>query len=269
MSEKISEDLISDNKYQVPNLRRALSILEFLAVHPYGCSMSQISEYLAFPKNSVFRILSTLEEVDYVLRDAISKKYFLSHKFLRLGYASLGEHTLIEKSIDVLRYLRDEVKETALLGTITQMEGIVLEQIPSNQMIRFMVNPGTHFSLHASAPGKAMLAYLPANEQDKILDSLKYEKFNHRTITNREDLFKELQKIYKNGYAVDNGEEHEGIFCIGSPIMNQHSYPVAAIWVTGLTDRLAKVPLSHLSEIIIKHALQISKRLGYTAASFP
>jgi IclR family acetate operon transcriptional repressor len=73
----------SDNsKYHVPNLERALAIMEHLSQHPAGLTASEISEQLKIPRNSIFRITSTLVDTHYLIRDEVTKKYQLSQKLL-------------------------------------------------------------------------------------------------------------------------------------------------------------------------------------------
>ena len=100
-------------------------ILEFLAANPHGSGVSDIARELSLPKNSVFRIVSTLHAHGYLRRDESTKAFNLSRKLLSLGYAAVDENNLIEKSLDEMRRLRDETGETVLIGTLVQNAGIV------------------------------------------------------------------------------------------------------------------------------------------------
>jgi len=93
------------SKYHVPNLTRALRVLELLTEHPVGLTTTQITSMLNIPRNSVFRITSTLLENGYLVRDEESLVFQLSQKLLTMGYAALSEESLIEKSIGVMRRL--------------------------------------------------------------------------------------------------------------------------------------------------------------------
>ena len=67
---------------------------------------------------------------------------------------------MVEKAIDVMRELRDDVNETVLLGTLVGTRGVILEQVLSTHPLKVMVDPGHNFALHTAAPAKAMLAYM-------------------------------------------------------------------------------------------------------------
>ena len=247
--------------YHVPNLERALVILEFLAQNP-GSGVSRIAEALRLPKNSVFRITMSLLRHGYLLRDDGTKVFHLSHKFLALGYAATSKHTVVENSMDVMRELRDLTKETVLLGTLVGSEGVVLEQVFGSYPFKFMVDPGTRFSLHTSAPGKALLAFLPAQEQDIVLKAMKLTRFNAHTITTLQALREELRQARELGYAVDRAEEIEGVHCVGAPVLDRHNYPAASVWVTGPSNRMPLDSFPVLGKVVTEHAARISSRLG-------
>jgi DNA-binding IclR family transcriptional regulator len=162
-----------------------------------------------------------------------------------------------------MRKLRDRFKETVPLGILHGSEGLVVEEVQGLHSFRFVLEPGRRFHLHTAAPGKAMLAFLPEGERNDILKRLKFEKFSDKTITTKTLLEKELGLIRKRGYALDHAEEIEGMHCISAPIFNRHGYPVAAIWITGPSQRLPEKEFPHIGEAVKKATLRISQSLGY------
>jgi DNA-binding IclR family transcriptional regulator len=250
-------------RYHVPNLDRALAILELLAQHPDGLSMIEIAGILEFPNNSVYRITSTLFDHGYLHRDEHSKRFSLTRKLLALGYAALSEKNVIEMSMDIMRQLRDTTKETVLLATLLSEAMVVMEQVPGTHPFKFMVDAGSRIELHSSAPGKAMLAFLPQSEREEILGRMKMPRFNERTITQKSRFRKELKRVQAQGYAVDHGEELEGVHCVGAPIFNERGYPIATIWITGPGDRMPESSFDTLGKQVIEHANHISQRFGY------
>jgi DNA-binding IclR family transcriptional regulator len=175
----------------------------------------------------------------------------------------MGENNLGEISRDVLRELRDQADETSLLGVLSGTQGIVLDQMPSRQPVKFLVDVGASFPIHTSAPGKAIAAFLPENEQTKLLQELDYKRFTERTILDEKTLAKELVKVRNKGYAIDQGEAIEGLLCVAGPILDHRGYPVAAIWITGPAYRLPIKLLDRISQIVMEKAMVISRRLGY------
>ena len=250
-------------RYHVPNLNRALSILEFMASHPKGCGVSEIARRLDLPKNSVFRIVSTLHYRGYLNRDSGGKHYRLSRKLLALGYSVISEQNLVEKSLKRMRLLRDQTEETVLLGTLGDGYGLVVEQVPSVQPVKFLIDIGHRFPLHSAAPGKAMLALLPEDELEHQVSQMSFTRFNDRTITSREKYLEELAEVRECGYAVDRGEELESLHCVAAAILNHRNYPLAAIWATGPSFRMTEQSFEKIARFVTESASAISKKFGY------
>lgn len=249
--------------FQSPALDRALTILELLATQPNGIRMREIAEKLNIPINGVFRITGVLEQRGYLIREKESMRYLLSRKLLSLGYAAIGEHTLVENSIDVMRKLRDDTQETALIGVRTDLHGIVLEQMASTLPVKFLVDPGTAFPLHASAPGKALVSFLPSHERDALIKKMKFERFNARTLASKTKFEAEIEKIRTCGYSIDCAEQIEGLHCVGAPVLNHRGYPIAALWVTGPSFRFPESELPGIGKKVAAAAALISARFGY------
>lgn len=255
--------------YQVPALDRALSILELLAHHPDGMRMREIADKLSFPPNSVFRITGVLEQRGYLFREGADMRYRLSRKLLSLGYAAIGEDKLIEHSLDIMQLLRDETQETVLVGVRADVQGVVLEQVAATQPVKFLVDPGTHFPLHTSAPGKVLVAFLPPAEREAVLKRMKYTRYNDRTLDSRAKFEAEIDSVLALGYGLDVGEEIEGLRCVGAPIFNHRGYPMAAIWVTGPSFRLSSSALKPIGVKLVAAAARISQRFGYKLLDEP
>jgi DNA-binding IclR family transcriptional regulator len=218
---------------------------------------------LTIPQTSIYRILSTLIRLGYLYHDEKTKEYKLSSKLLTLGFASLNEHNLLEIVLPYLRELRDIVKETVCFGVLGSEKGVFIEQAQGHHTFRFVLSPGKAFELHCSAPGKAIMAYMPVVIRDRYLSLMNFEKYNERTITCKEAYLKELDKVLKMGYAVDNEEELTGVVCVGVPIQNYKGFPCGTIWLSGPKDRLTKAVIEEDANHLKKAAKEISERLGY------
>ncbi|MDY7107437.1 MAG: IclR family transcriptional regulator [Planctomycetota bacterium] len=249
--------------YRVPNLDRALSVLELLADHPGGLKLAEITRELRCPKNSVFRVTMTLLDRGYVSREARTKVFRLSRRLLTLGHEMLSEKPIVPTALDIMRECRDEVRETVLIGTIVQTSCVVLEQVLGTHPFKFSVDLGTRLHLHVSAPGKALLAHLPEHEREALLGRLEMVRFNERTITSRRALRTELKGVRECGFSLDRAEQLRGIVCVGAPVLDRHGYPIAAIWTTGPSDRLSEDQYAEVGDIIRRHARAISAEFGY------
>jgi DNA-binding IclR family transcriptional regulator len=262
MSEE--KETFKDSRYKVPNLERALVIMEHLVDCPQGQTVTELTDELGLSKNSVFRIAMTLLGHGYLVRDE-QKRFCLSKKLLLMGCRSMGEHHVIEQSLDVMRLCRDEIMESVFIGTLIENEGVVIEQVLGTHPFKFSIDSGHRMPLHCSAPCKAMLAYLPEGERQRLLKGYRFKRFNENTIVTRKDFDRELEQVIASGYALDRAEQVHGAHCIGAPVFNQYGYPIASIWTTGPSDRLPKSQLPTLGKTIRRYADTISRRMGHEA----
>ena len=232
----------TDDNYKVPNLEKGIAVIEYLSSRSEGETLQAIKVALDISQTTAYRILNTL---------------------VRLGFRSLNEHNLLETVLPHLRDLRDRVKETACFGVLGDEKGIFIEQARGDHAFCFVLSPGKPFELHCSAPGKAIMAYLPVTVRNRYLSYMTFPRYNSRTITSREVYLEELEKVYQQGYALDNEEELSGVICVGAPVLNYTGYPCGSIWISGPKDRLTEEQLRSTVQIVKEIAGQISAELGY------
>ncbi len=261
---KLSEQVKEEEKnYSVPNLERALSIIELLINHQHGLTLAEMQEKTGFPKSSLFRITQTLADRQYLVKSESPVRFTLSKKFLHIGLSTLSESSLIENCLPVMREIRDNLKETVLLGSLIEGEGVLLEQVLGLHPFTFMLQPGKRFNLHASAPGKSILAFMPAHEQKETVNAMYFEKFNENTITSKDRYNTELELVQQKGYGFDHAEELDGVHCVGAPIFNQYGYPIAALWITAPSSRLPFKDFDAIGNTLKEAGLAISRKWGF------
>ncbi|PAW65522.1 MAG: hypothetical protein B9S38_15155 [Verrucomicrobiia bacterium Tous-C4TDCM] len=251
-------------RYRVPILDRTLDLLEILADHPGGLTLTGMTEALGLPKNTVFRIATTLVLRGYAERDEPSKIYRLTRRLLRLGHQALGGEGLVRLAAPILTALRDATGETALLGTLSGQQGIVLDQVASLHPVKVVVELGHAFPLLTAAPAKAMLAFLPPEKRDPLLESIQFERKTRRTIRSLPAYRRELAEVAKRGFSVDRGEESETYACAAAPVFDHRGETVASLWVSGPSDRVSEDRIVALGLQVKEMAGVLSHRLGHS-----
>lgn len=222
-----------------PALERGLRMLELLARHPEGLPQTKVAEFLGAPDSSVMRLGRVLADLGYVTRCEKSRRFTLARKFLAMAQGLEAERNLVEIALPIMRELRNELRESVVLGALAPELGVgfTLAVARSVHPFAFHVEPGTPFHLHASGPGKAMLAALSEDRLQELLPRLKLERLTAQTITSRQALVAEIAKVRRAGYAVDDGEYFDGCVCLGVAIPSDSDSGVNAIWVTGPVKR--------------------------------
>ena len=239
-------------------------ILELLGKHPVGLNLVEIARALEIPNNSVFRIASTLTQMGYLHRCEKTKRFVMTRKLLGIGYASVSQQNIVAVSMEFLKLLRDEVKETVALAILLPQEAVllVLAEAKSAHPFGYHLEEGMRTELHSAAPGKAILAFLPESELTNVLGRMPFTRFNERTISCRKKLATELAGVKKSGVAFDRQEMMDGCHCVAAPIFDENGYPIAAIWTTGPSNRLTAKELPEVGKKVKAAADKIAARLS-------
>lgn len=253
-----------EESYKVPNLEKGIAVLELLSENQSGMTLQELKNKLEISQTTAYRILNTLVRLGYLHYDEMSRIYRLTKKMLAIGYRSIHEHNLLEVVLPQLRKLRDEVKETVCFGVLGESKCLFVEQANGLHPFSFVLTPGKEIELHCSAPGKAIMAFLPENIRKTYLDKMTYGKYNSRTIDNEHDYLKELEEIKRAQVAFDREEELTGVMCIGAPIFDYDAYPCGSIWISGPKDRMPEELINVFTNKILDIAQSISLELGYS-----
>lgn len=247
----------------MPILDRTLDLLELLTRNPDGLTLTAMTDLLKMPKNSVFRIATTLTLRGYTERDEEPKAYRASRKLLSLGHAAIGGERLIQCAAPILTALRDATGETALLGTLAGNHGVVLDQVASSHPVKVVVEIGHAFPLHTAAPAKAILAHWKEEALIALIAQIKFPKRTSRTLTSATAYLRDLKQAKLQGYALDRREESDTFACAAAPVFDHRSHPVAALWVSGPSDRVTIATLDKLGMQVRRFAEQLSRKLGH------
>ncbi|QDT91878.1 IclR family transcriptional regulator [Gimesia algae] len=245
----------------VPALERGLDVLEVLNQVPDGLGISELATRLSLNKNAVFRITHTLMDRQYLERDPLSKRFRLSTKFLTLGLPQVGDVSLVEEALPIMRVLRDETRETVQLGLRVGDEGVIIEQVSGLHPLRIAVDIGLRFPLHNNAPGKILLAWQSVSDLEETLKRIPLTQDTPRTLTDPKSLQQECEQVRQRGYATDYAEADEGIHCISAPVIGQDEQLIAVLWVSAPSKRLPKAMFASVGKHILQSANEISRRL--------
>ncbi|MBU6301340.1 MAG: IclR family transcriptional regulator [Verrucomicrobia bacterium] len=252
---------VKDSGFSTPSLDRALAVLRCLSGASAGLTISEIAERLGLTVNFVYRVTQSLLVHGYVVRDA-EKRFSVGGQLLALCQPVVDDVPLTEAALPPMRWLSEQTGEAAHLGIISGFEGIVLERVIGRALIKFYVERGTRFPLHTSGPGKVMLAFMPETERAPILAGMKFERFHPWTISNRKDFLQCLAGVREQGWAADLGEHLEGHNCLGAPILDADGNAMAALWISGPSQRLSEARIETLAPVVRQAAALVTTTLN-------
>jgi DNA-binding IclR family transcriptional regulator len=248
--------------YPIKVLNKAFAVLDILLKNNAPMSMTEISEELHFYPSTIHRLLDTLKYGGYVEQDSSTQKYQLGLKLIELGMARLNQIDLIKEAKPFLQELSKRCDETIHLAILEDTEVLYLAKEESTQTIRMISYIGKRAPLHCTSLGKVLLAFLPSYKRDKILEKIELFKLTENTITNKQSLIEELNKIKQQGFALDIEENEKFVRCIAAPIRNYQGKVIAAASISGPSYRINEERQDYLKEELITTCQNISSRLG-------
>ncbi|MCL1632889.1 IclR family transcriptional regulator [Sporolactobacillus sp. CPB3-1] len=193
---------------------RAKQILDFLEHEDQPVNLQTIYTSLNTSKSTVLKILNTLCLVDYVSRDEETKRYTLGTKLIRYGEAAKKSFSIISVAEPYLIELNDKIGETVHLGAYNRERIIYIKKLNAKSRIILRSQVGHSVDLYCSAMGKAYLAEQSEEWVRAYLSRVQLEKKAKNTISNQEHLLQDLLQIREKGYAIDDQENEDDIYCV-------------------------------------------------------
>ncbi len=215
-------------------VRRNFEIIEFLQENS-GSSVAEITDDLDIPSSTAHVHLKTLESLGYLVNK--DGEYHIGLKFLMLGESARYKEEIYDLGSSEVEKLANETGELANLMIEENDRGVYIHRARGDQAIMADTRAGKSVDLHCRAAGKAILAYLPKERVKDIIDNQGLNEKSPHTITDEDDLFEELERIRENGYALDDGEQMEGLRCVGAPIISDDEV-IGAISISGPKGRI-------------------------------
>ncbi|MEQ6917916.1 HTH-type transcriptional regulator BhcR [Halomonas aquatica] len=244
------------------SLVRGLNLLERLAASPGGLALSELAEEAGFAPSTTHRLLQALQSQGFVSQDSELGVWKIDVKTFRIGNSFLEARDFVGTSRPFLRHLTAQTGETANLGVRDDGTAVFLAQSESPQMMRMITRLGSRAPLHASGVGKALMAWLPEDEVERILDERGLARLTENTLHSLESLREGLAEIRHQGFACDREEHAIGLHCVAACIHDEHGIPLAAISVSGPVARIPEERLLELGQLVRETAAEITARLG-------
>jgi DNA-binding IclR family transcriptional regulator len=218
-------------------LHKTLDILEAVKSRDAGFRLADLAREVELPKATVYRILTTLEGRGYLDR-AADGSYRIARKLFDLQRPVSVEQILNRVAQPVMERLVASCKETVNLGILDAGEVVVINTAESPQAVRMSSKIGNRRHLHSTALGKVFLAGLPEKEFLRLIRLKGLPKLTPHTLTLKAEVIAEIQRVAKQGYAMDNQENEMEGRCIGAPILGPDGRVVGALSISGPVFRM-------------------------------
>lgn len=242
--------------------QRTVEILKLVSGNPEGITLDGICEKLSMPKTSAYDIVTTLAEMGMVNVDKGQRqRYTIGLTAYRIGINYTNHMDFISMIEPELKAFAKEVGKTVFFGVRSDYEVVyICKSEPENPIIT-TATVGTKNPMYCTSLGKAILAYSDEETREKVIGRIEFRKKTERTIENKESLLQELEKVRRQGYALDARELEDHMECVGAPVFGSDGSLLGAISVSGLY--VPTEDYEHLGGLVSKKAKELSKLSGF------
>jgi len=243
---------------------KTLKVLKLFAPEKNVWSVQDMARELGYHKSSIQRIVTTLESEGFLSRVSEGKGlYRLGPMILFLGNLAEMSTDLRSIALPVMRELVEAVRETAYLCVADGNQSLYIEKVECSQPIRIIHAVGKRNPLHCTGVGKVLLSGMTEEEIDRVISEKGLSPSTPNSITDRERLLEELERVRKTGIAYDNEELDIGVRCIAAPIFNRDGKITAAISISGPIQRITPERMDSLEAEVRAAASEISYQQGF------
>lgn len=252
------------DEYAILSILKGLELLEvFCKTDHVELGVSELSKKIGLSKNQVFRILMTLSSKGYVEQNRASQNYRLGVKVVELCRAYTRKATITRLPRNVLEEFQAKIGETVLLCVPNGSKAVCVDTVESSHPVRVATQSGSPLPLHATAHGKAQIAFLGGDDPEGRLPK-ELTRFTSKTMTDRKKVLEQLQDVVRTGWAFEDEEYLDGVRAIAVPVYDYAQQVVGSIGVSAPSYRLSDetIRTSILPELQLV-ASNLSRRLGY------
>lgn len=242
-------------------LLRGLQVLEQVCSSRAGFGVSEIARLLGIEKGNVHRILKTLESAGYVGKDAESGKYRAEAEVLSLARAALGGMDLIQSARRIMLALSESVGESVHLAQRTRRGGVYVAQRRQPGRIMIETEIGAHPIIHATATGKALVAFDDWSLVEPLLEE-PLTPFTTKSVKSVAEFQGELGRVRRTGFALDDEELTLDVRCAAAPIFDFFGTVIGCVGVSGPTSRIDDERLGVIGSDVRNAADEITQNLG-------
>jgi len=242
-------------------VEKAIQVLTMLAESP-PLRVEEIAARLGLPRSTAYRYIAALRLHQMVEEAEDGPGYRLGTKVLELA-ATMTPRPFREVALPYLERIGRETGETIILCGLREHEGICLEKVDGTHALRVSYELGDTYPLHASATGKAILAYLDEPERRSVV-ARGLPQFTETTITDPVALERELAKIRRAGHSESAGEAIVGTLGIAAPIFSSAGRVVASIGASVPKLRGTGNTRTRLIDLLVRAAADITKEIAST-----
>jgi IclR family KDG regulon transcriptional repressor len=249
--------------HSIRAIDRAVQILECFLFNQGEYSLRELVNRTALSKTTVFRILQTLERNKFIVYNKMSNQYSLGIKLFELGGHVIFTLNFRSVAAPFLDRLSQNKERTVLAAMHEGGELLYIDRRERKDSVRFSSDIGKRRAPHFGMLGKTLMAYLPEEQIDELLERYPLTKIASRAVTDPQIFKSHLWEIREKGYTHEDNESVEGMVGIAAPVRNHLGDVVAAVGVTFPSFKANKQMIAETIAQIKETTTTISQAFGF------
>lgn len=248
-------------KREIKTVRTIFEIIEIIKDLDGG-RMTDIAAEIDLAESTVYEHLVTLENLGHVVK--INDEYQIGLRFLDYGMYAKNRLEWTKAARPTMETLADETDEAVWLVVEENGLGVNLDNVLGEHAVQTVGWIGRRDKLHSFATGKAILAFLPQDRIEEIVEQHRLPPITENTITDVDELYECLETIQDRGYSINDEEGVKGLRAVASPILDDNNHPVGAIGIAGAANRIRNERFTEeLPDLAMGAASEIELRVAF------
>ncbi len=245
-------------------LRKAMDVLNLFGGERRELGVLEVAQLLNKPKSTTSRWLSDMEAAGFLERDVASGRYRISMRLAALGELARQSTSVQRIARPALEALTAATGETSNLVVLSGREAVNVEMVESPHPLKHVGWVGRRMPLHATAAGKALIAWLPP-KQIRSLIKAPLAAHAKSTITTVTRYLRELETVRARGYAIAVSELEDDLSALAAPVFDHAGAVVGALTISAPITRVPRSALGGVAPTVLNAARTVSAALGYRA----
>lgn len=237
-------------------LEKGMQLLGFVA--DGEDTLPKLTKVSGWPKSTIHRLAAVL--VAQGLLQYQEYRYRLDYRLLELSEKAKRQLSYLQVAKPHLEKVSGQTRETVHLGELAEGHISYLEKIPGGRGLQMTSHVGLRTPAQVTALGKVLIAHRHREEWESHLFDLPPR--TEHTITDRNELLRELEAVRRQGYALDREENEPGTRCVAAPLWDSTGRIIAAISISGASIYIDEVRQMELVPVALECARTISRKLG-------
>ncbi len=222
-------------------------------------SVNELVDEFGYNRSTVHHMLKTMKLEGFITQNQRTKNYNIGSEIFNGWIKDRDMHNYLMRLKPTIKEIVNNCKETTTMFVRENDRAICVLGEESEQIIKAYLMIGREIPLYCTAAGRAMLAYLPKDEVEQILQISGMKKYMKKTIIDKDLLYEDLAEVREKGYAIEKEEFEELINAVGIPILNKENRPVASVSVVGPIMRFTDQKIEECIPFLLEKSKEMSE----------